>query len=79
MLSGMKHLIAAVLIVAGAWLIYSGHRRANSIAGIAEKTGKDIADVFDSRIRHPDYAAYYAGGAVLIVAGALIALRKSKA
>ena len=75
----MKLLVAAVLITAGAFLIYCGHRRADSIAGIAEKAGKDVADVFDGRIRHPNYVVYYVGGGALVVVGALVALRGRKA
>jgi len=44
MLGRMKYVIAAILIAAGACLIYGGHRRSGSIAGIAERTSKDIAD-----------------------------------
>jgi hypothetical protein len=79
MLGAMKLLVAVILIAAGAYLIYCGHRRADSIAGIAEKTGKDIADVFDGGIRRPNYIAYYAGGGALMVCGALVALRGPKA
>jgi hypothetical protein len=79
MLGAMKQLVAAILIAAGAYLIYCGHRRAGSIAGIAEKTGKEFADVFDGRIRHPNYVAYYVGGGALILGGALVALRGRKA
>jgi hypothetical protein len=49
----MKYAIAAILIGVGANPIYCGHRRAGSLTGAAEKTGKGIADVFDGRIRHP--------------------------
>lgn len=74
----MKYLIAAMLITVGTYLIYCGHRRAGSLAGVAEKTGKDIADVFDGRIRHPNYVGYYIAGGVLVLAGACVALRKPK-
>jgi LPXTG-motif cell wall-anchored protein len=78
MLGGMKYLIAAILIAAGAYLIDYGHRRADSIAGIAEKTGKDIANAFDGRTRQPDHLYYYVGGGALIAGGAWVALRKRK-
>jgi hypothetical protein len=76
MLGGMKYVIAAILIAAGAFLLFSGHRRSGSIAGMAERTGKEIADAFDGRIRHPHYLVYYTGGALLIAGGAWFALRK---
>ena len=75
----MKYVIAALLIAAGACLIYRGHRRADSIKGIAERTGKEIADAFDGRIRHPHYIVYYTGGVGLIAFGAWVALRTQKA
>jgi hypothetical protein len=76
MLGNMKPIIAAVLIIVGAGLIYQGHRRDGSIRGLAERTGKDIANAFDGRTRQPDYLYYYTGGGVLIVAGAWVALRR---
>jgi hypothetical protein len=79
MLGRMKYVIAAILIAAGACLIYGGHRRSGSIAGIAERTSKDIADAFDGRIRHPNYVVYYTGGGLLIAVGAWVALRGRKA
>jgi len=75
----MKYVIAALLIIAGAYLIYCGHRRAGSIEGIAERTGKDIANAFDGRIRHPHYIVYYTGGGGLIAVGVWVVLRKQKA
>lgn len=75
----MKYVIAAILIAAGGCLIFGGHRRARSIEGIAERTGKDIADAFDGRMRHPHYAFYYAGGLGLIAVGVWVALRKQQA
>lgn len=79
MLNNMKYIIAIVLIAVGAGLIYHGHRRADSIVGLAEKTGKDIANAFDGRTRKPNYISYYIGGGALIAAGAWIALRKPAA
>lgn len=75
----MKYIIAAILLVVGAALIYHGHRRSGSIRGLAERTGKDIANAFDGRTRQPDYLYYYAGGGALIAAGAWVALRKPAA
>ena len=71
----LRYLAAAALIVAGAWLIHLGHRRAFSAAGVVEKTRKDIANVFDGRDRRPGYVYDYAGGGILILGGAWFALR----
>jgi hypothetical protein len=76
MLGRMRYVIAAILIAAGALLIYSGQRRSGSIAGMAERTRKEIADAFDGRTRQPNYIVYYTGGALLIAGGAWFALRK---
>ncbi len=73
----MKYLMAFGLIAAGGYLLYVGHRRAESVAGIAERTGKDIANAFDGKTRQPEHLYYYAGGGALIVAGAFVALRRS--
>jgi LPXTG-motif cell wall-anchored protein len=72
----MKYVIGAVLIAVGGYLIYLGNRRADSIAGIAEKTGKDIANAFDGKTRTGQSTYYYIGGGVLIAAGAFVALKK---
>jgi hypothetical protein len=78
MLGAMKYLIALALIAAGSYLIYYGHRRADSMAGLAERTGKDIANAFDGQTRTPKYVHYYVGGGALIAAGAVVALYKKK-
>ncbi len=76
LLAAMKHLLAIVLIVIGGYLIYLGHRRAESVAGIAEKAGKDIANAFDGKTREGQHVYYYVGGGLLILAGAVVALKK---
>jgi hypothetical protein len=73
----MKYLIAFILIAVGGYLIYLGYRRAESVAGIAERTGKDIANAFDGKTRQPGHLYYYAGGGALILAGAFVAVRRS--
>jgi hypothetical protein len=78
MIGGMKYLVAAVLVAAGAYLIYYGHRQASSIGGAAAKTGKEIANAFDGKSRQPQYVYYYAGGGALIVVGAAVGLMKRK-
>lgn len=72
----MKYVIAVLLVAIGGYLVYLGNRRADSVAGIAEKAGKDIANAFDGKARQGEHVYYYVGGGVLIVAGIFTALRK---
>lgn len=73
---GMKYVLAALLVAIGGYLIYLGNRRADSVAGIAEKAGKDIANAFDGKSRQGEHVYYYVGGGAMIVAGVFTALRK---
>ncbi|HET7537546.1 MAG TPA: DUF3185 family protein [Candidatus Didemnitutus sp.] len=68
--------MAAVLIAVGVYLIYLGHRRAESVTGIAEEVGKGIANAWDGKSRQGQHVYYYVGGGALIVAGAFMALSK---
>lgn len=74
----MKNLATSLVLIAlGAVVIYFGHRRAESVAGVSAKVGKEVANAFDGKARQPEYIWYYAGGGVLIAAGLFMALRKS--
>ena len=69
--------ISIVLIALGALTIYVGHNRADSVAGVSDKVGAQVANAFDGKARQPDYMWYYVGGGVLIAAGVFMAVRKS--
>jgi hypothetical protein len=77
LLTGMKYLIAIALVAVGVYVIYLGNRRADSVAGIAERTGNDIANAFDGKTRQAQHMYYYIGGGALILTGAFVAWRKS--
>lgn len=72
----MKKILALVLIAVGIAVIVMGHRRSESVAGVSEKVGANIANTFDGKGRQPDYIWYYVGGGVLVLAGAATFFRK---
>jgi hypothetical protein len=71
-----KLIIALVLIGLGVALIVAGSRRADSVEGLSDEIGAKIANKWDGKARQPEHVWYYAGGGVLILAGAVVALRK---
>ncbi|HEX2860108.1 MAG TPA: hypothetical protein VHN79_00630 [Lacunisphaera sp.] len=73
----MNKLILALLLVGGGIaLIVGGSRRSDSLAGIVDDVGSKLASKWDGKVRQPGHVWYYVGGGVLILAGALVALRK---
>lgn len=73
---GMKRFLLPVLFVAvGIALIIRGHQREESVVGIADQVGADLANAWDGKARQPDHVWYYAGGGVLLLIGATLALR----
>lgn len=72
----MKKIIGIVLILGGGWLVYTGHSRAESIAGKAESGVVQLQNEIDGKSRVAEHVWFYAGGGVLIVAGAWLVLRK---
>ena len=71
-----KYLLAVVLIVVGALLIFQGKRRADSLVGVSTRFGTQVAEAVDGRSRVPEYFWYYVGGTGLILYGLSMALRK---
>ena len=71
-------LVSIILILAGAALIYLGSQRKQSIAGASESVGKEIASAVDGKPRVADHTLYYVGGGVLILIGAIGAMRKTR-
>ena len=71
-----KLILALVLIGLGVALIVAGSRRADSVEGISDEIGAKIANKWDGKARQPEHIWYYAGGGALILAGAVVALRK---
>lgn len=74
-----KYILALVLIGVGGYLVYTGNQKKESLAGGADKVGTEVANALDGKARQPDYVWYYVGGGVLILGGAVVALRKTAA
>jgi hypothetical protein len=72
----MNRVVGIVLIVIGGWLIYTGYRQADSLAGRTKTTLVDVKNSIDGKGRVARQYWYYGGGALLVVAGAAIGLRK---
>jgi hypothetical protein len=75
----MKTIFALLLIGLGAWTIWMGHSRSESVEGVADEVGTSIANTWDGKARQPDHIWYYVGGGVLAVAGAVMLLGKRSA
>jgi len=72
----MTKIIGIALLLVGGWLVYTGYSRAESLAGKAESGIVDLKNEIDGKARVPDHVWYYAGGAVLILVGGGLVLRK---
>jgi hypothetical protein len=72
-----KLILSLILIGGGIALIVFGTRRADSVTGIADEVGAKVANAWDGQARQPDHIWYYVGGGALVLAGVVVALRKS--
>lgn len=73
----MKKIVVVLLIAAGGWLFYAGYQRGDSLAGRTKSTFAELKNDIDGKNRVPDHVKFYAGGAVLLAAGAWLATRRS--
>ncbi|HEY5550994.1 MAG TPA: DUF3185 family protein [Opitutaceae bacterium] len=73
----MKKILGIVLVLVGGWLVYTGYHRAESIAGKTESGLVDLKNEIDGKTRVADHVWYYVGGAVLIIGGGWLVIRKS--
>lgn len=73
----MKQIIGIIFIFAGGWLVYTGYSEADSIAGKARTKLIDLKNDIDGKNRTPRQYWYYGSGALLIVAGAGLVMRKN--
>lgn len=76
----MKNLIIPfVLIIVGILIIVQGSRREDSVAGVADEVGTNVANAFDGEARQPEHIWYYVGGGALILVGLAAAVRRKAA
>lgn len=73
----MNKIIGIVLIVIGGFLFVQGLNRQDSLAGEASELGTSIANSVDGGTRTPQHVFYMVGGGVLVLIGAVVALRKT--
>ena len=66
----MGRLLSVVALLAGLWLVYLGHERQNSLAGLADDSLSRLGQKIDGGDHTPAHFKYYAAGAVLVVGGA---------
>ncbi|MBP6507756.1 MAG: DUF3185 family protein [Opitutaceae bacterium] len=71
-----KLVLSLCLIAVGIVVIVMGHRREESVVGLSDAAGANIANAFDGKARQPEHLWYYVGGGALILAGVATALRK---
>jgi hypothetical protein len=77
----MRHLLqllALAAVLGGAWLLYAGYQRSNSLAGKTDAGLAQMASGIDGSTRIPTHRWMYAGGTALIVGGAWWLLRGQK-
>ncbi len=72
----MKKIVAVLLIAAGGWLLYAGYQRGDSLAGRTKSTFTELKNDIDGKSRIPGHVKFYLGGAVLLAAGAWLAIRR---
>ncbi len=77
MLARMQKSLGLLLVIVGGVLLYQGLARKDSLVGDAATLGTNVANKVDGGTRVPEHALYIAGGVVLVLAGAGLALRKS--
>jgi hypothetical protein len=73
----MKKILSLILILLGGWLVYVGYNRGESLAGKTKSGIAELKNEIDGKMRVPDHVWYYVGGGALIVAGAVVAARRS--
>lgn len=72
----MIRILGVVIIFIGGWLVYTGHRRAESLAGKTQTGLVQLKNEIDGKTRVADHYWYYAGGAILILGGGWLVVRK---
>jgi threonine/homoserine/homoserine lactone efflux protein len=66
----MTKVLSLLALLAGAWLVYLGYERQQSIAGRADSTLSSLGQRIDGGDHTPTHVKYYVAGTVLLVIGA---------
>lgn len=72
----MTRILGIIILLVGVFLVYKGLQREDSLAGKLDKAGSEVANTVDGGNRVPNHTLYLVGGGVLIVAGAVVALKR---
>lgn len=69
-------IIGLLLLLAGAFLLYKGIVREDSLAGKIDSAGTQVANRVDGGGRVTNHTLYLVSGGVLVVLGAVAALKR---
>jgi hypothetical protein len=72
----MRKSSALALLVLGLVVIVLGYRRAESVTGLSDRAGTKLANAWDGGLRVPEHYWFYAGGALLVLAGGALLVRR---
>jgi hypothetical protein len=72
----MGKIIGIILIVLGGYLFSVGYSRQDSLVGHVSSTADSAANSVDGGVRTPKHVTYMVAGGVLVVLGAIVALRR---
>lgn len=73
----MNRFLGVVLILIGGYLVTLGVTRKNSLVGHADSAATSVANSVNGGTSEPKHVGYMAGGALLIVVGAALTLRRN--
>ena len=72
----MRVIIALILIVAGAGLVWHGFQVRDSLKGKTQQAGSEVKKALNGDTEITDATWFIIGGGVLLVAGAAVALKQ---
>jgi hypothetical protein len=73
----MIKIVGLVLLIAGGVLVFQGLSRKDSLLGQAAEVGTQVANKVDGGGRVAEHLVKIGGGAVLIVVGGVLLLRRT--
>jgi hypothetical protein len=72
----MIRILGVVLVIVGAWLLYTGYSRGRSLAGKTRSNIAQLKNEIDGKARVPDHVWYYVGGGLVVLVGGALVIRK---